>query len=133
MDKASVEPSYRQVAERYKEASPAVVQQLISKDQHGRLRVWGERAMPAHPHLKYSEVKNGGFHPLLDDADNTEGLPLSGKFAFRKHQEDNTHRGATCMLSRQLIPTGEATAYHRSLPAGNSFCDILFCRLLIMI
>ncbi|MCB0613664.1 MAG: ThuA domain-containing protein [Phaeodactylibacter sp.] len=91
MDKASVGPSYRQVAERYKEASPAVVQQLISKISMGGSGVWGERAMPAHPHLKYSEVKRMvDFILSLDDADNTEGLPLSGKFAFRKHQEDNT-------------------------------------------
>ena len=91
MDKASVGPSYRQVAERYKEASPAVVQQLISKISMGGSGVWGERAMPAHPHLKYSEVKRMvDFILSLDDAGNAEGLPLIGKFAFKKHLGRNT-------------------------------------------
>ncbi|MCB0585752.1 MAG: ThuA domain-containing protein, partial [Phaeodactylibacter sp.] len=76
MDKESVGPSYRQVAERYKEDNPAVVKRLAGKIISGGSGVWGEKAMSAHPHLSQAQARKMAEYILgLDEAGSKESLP----------------------------------------------------------
>lgn len=91
MDKASVGPSYAEVAERYFEESAVLVEQLANKIISGGSGAWGEVAMPGHPDLKRAQATKIVEYILsLDEPENTEGLPVAGVFTFKKHLEDNT-------------------------------------------
>ncbi len=91
VEKASVGPSYLQVAQRYQEESPAVVERLANKIISGGSGAWGEIAMSAHPHLSPSQARTIVQYILsLDSPENIAGLPPSGSYIFREHLEENT-------------------------------------------
>ncbi|MCO6478299.1 MAG: ThuA domain-containing protein [Phaeodactylibacter sp.] len=91
VDKASVGPSYLQVAQRYQEESPTVVEQLAKKIISGGAGSWGEIAMSAHPQLSSTQAKTMVEYILsLDNLEQAEGLPPSGSYIFREHLEENT-------------------------------------------
>ena len=56
LDKKSVGPTYKDVAQKYKDNKDAE-SLLVKKIINGGAGVWGEVAMPAHPGLKEDEVK----------------------------------------------------------------------------
>ncbi|MEX2401106.1 MAG: PQQ-dependent sugar dehydrogenase [Rhodothermales bacterium] len=79
VDRASVGPSYLEVAGRYGvEATPYLVEKILD----GGGGVWGEQSMAAHPQLASEDVEKMVAYILgLDD----DGLPPSGVLHFDEH------------------------------------------------
>lgn len=83
IDNKSVGPSYKQVAEKYRN-NPAAIDLLVNKIIKGGNGVWGEISMPAHPQLKNEDVKEIVQYILsLDNSEvSVDRLPIKGAYTF---------------------------------------------------
>jgi len=92
IDKQSVGPAYKDVAERYKNEADATAY-LAGKIISGGGGVWGEIAMAAHPQLSNSEAEQMAKY-VLSLADNANvqasSLPTKGQYIFDRHKPGNT-------------------------------------------
>ena len=86
LDRTSIGPTYRQVAEKYAH-EPDAEAYLIDKIKNGGAGVWGERAMAAHPQLSDDELKAIVDYILsVKDSSVKEGrMGVSGAITLNEH------------------------------------------------
>ncbi len=91
IEKASIGPSYQEIAERYDKESPELVQALAGKIINGGGGVWGERMMSAHPALSDADAqKMVKFILSLNNEKETARFPIKGQYVFQEHLETNS-------------------------------------------
>lgn len=85
IEKESVGPNYTAVSEIYKTQADAKTY-LIEKITKGGGGVWGERAMPGHPHLEAAQVESmvDFILSIANPEANTRKIPLSGSYNLDK-------------------------------------------------
>lgn len=90
MEKQSIGPSYKQVADRY-HGDPKAINMLAEKIILGGRGNWGESLMAAHPQLSEKEAKKMVEYILsLAETDNTNAsIPLKGSLSFKKHSDSD--------------------------------------------
>lgn len=90
IDKASVGPTYKDIATYYK-GDYSAVEFLAKKIIKGGRGVWGEALMAAHPQHTEEETAEMTKYilSLADDRSGQLGLPLKGSLSFDKHAQDN--------------------------------------------
>jgi cytochrome c len=85
-DKASVGPSYAQLAQRY-EGTAEQLDVLADKVLNGGAGNWGEHAMSPHPqHSREEALEMVAAMLGVSSGLQPEGLPLAGELSFDKHQ-----------------------------------------------
>lgn len=93
MNKASVGPTYVDIANKYKDDTKAV-SYLGNKIINGGGGVWGDRAMAAHPTLTNREARTMARYILSLAAPDESSLPTSGALTFDLHKKANKKDGA---------------------------------------
>lgn len=78
VDKKSIGPTYKQIAERYKDDAEAV-EQLAGKIIHGGSGVWGDVAMAAHPQLSQEDATEI-VNYILSLGNESTSLPSTGSY-----------------------------------------------------
>ncbi len=94
-DRASIGPSYKDVAEMY-DNDPEAMDHLSNKIINGGSGVWGETAMAAHPELTEDEVKamvNYILSHTGEAREVPESLPISGTFTLNTHENARRKEG----------------------------------------
>jgi cytochrome c len=92
-NKASIGPTYQDVAERYSK-DPEALGVLASRIIRGTSGNWGETAMSAHPTLTQAEAQQMVRYILsLAASPTAQSIPVKGAYKFVRHLENNT-RGA---------------------------------------
>lgn len=89
-EKASIGPTYREVAERYSK-DPEALGVLASRIIRGTSGNWGEAAMSAHPTLTQADAQQMVRYILsLAASPTAESIPVKGAYKFARHLESNT-------------------------------------------
>jgi cytochrome c len=83
LDKKSVGPSYKQVADKYK-GDASALERLSKKVISGGSGVWGEVAMSAHPQLAQADAKEMVSYilSLSEEKQATASLPIKGSYTM---------------------------------------------------
>lgn len=88
IDKASVGPTYKEIALHYK-GDYSAVEFLAKKIVKGGGGVWGDALMAAHPQHTEEETTEMTKYILSLADDKQLNLPLQGDLSFDKHKEEN--------------------------------------------
>jgi len=90
MNRESIGPTYREIAERYKN-DKETINYLSNKIINGGKGAWGEVTMSAHPDMNPTDAKKIAKYILsLADADKiADSLPLKGQYTFEIPEGDN--------------------------------------------
>lgn len=105
IDKKSIGPTYRQIAQKYKK-DPNAVNRLSDKIINGGSGVWGETAMAAHPQLSKNDVAEMVKYILsLSNDQESTSLPPKGSYTPPK---ESIPQGA-CILRAAYTDKGSGS------------------------
>lgn len=81
LDQTSIGPSYRQVAQKYRDDAGAV-EHLAGRIREGGAGAWGDVVMPPHPQLSEAEARQMAAYilSLADDRKAEPSLPVRGAY-----------------------------------------------------
>lgn len=99
VDRASIGPSFRQIAQRYTSRDSATIARLSNKVVKGGAGVWGDRVMPPHPTLQ-GDVVEEMVRYILSLASPGTLLPASGTLRLDRHRAGQT--GAYVLRARYV-------------------------------
>ena len=108
-DRPSIGPSYRDIAEKYRDDDNAEAY-LVDKIIAGGGGVWGEQAMAAHPQLAPETVASMVDYILsIDEAgEKTKSLPVAGTFVTSRHLDVEQKEGMYFLMAAYTDQGGEA-------------------------
>lgn len=87
IDQKSIGPTYKDVAGKYANQAPAIIQTLTDRIINGGGGVWGDVDMAAHPQLSQQEVEQMVKYILTLGTSNVQnGLPIKGTIALDQHK-----------------------------------------------
>ncbi len=106
VNKASIGPTYVDVANKYKDDNKAV-QYLGNKIINGGGGVWGDRAMAAHPTLTDREARTMARYILSLAKSDENSLPTTGAMAFDLHKKASKKDGTYLVTASYTDKGGE--------------------------